>query len=275
MFSSFAGASSCLACEAGSISLTGSSSCQRISHPAIVFKLHGSVDTFDEASDRRAKFLSVVVEKLSLPSSVQPLIVAVKPGSVIVDLVFFTHPGSMLSIGDVMIRLRTSFRNGDFASIGAISLAIGDETISPADSSVLSMMAIISISAICFLMVCMFSMLAVKRCFDANKVHPFIADKSRLTHQTNSLHSPAAAVASETAAARFPLAAASSRVSPQDSASDAVFRRVLPKYEDGPSNVFSVKNVVTSSSPLAAPAALSPLEKKRDAPNMRAASSNA
>ena len=271
-FSSVNGSSACSICKPGFISLSGSSYCQQIMHPAIVFKLHGIVDSFADASDRRAKFISLLVEKLSLFSSVEPIIVSVRSGSVLVDLVFYQHPGSALSIDDVLLRLRACFRSGDFESIGAISLTIGDETISQPDSALISLSAIVVISAICFLMICMFGMVALKRRLDANKIHPFVSDKhSRVVHVNVQPSSPSIA-ATGSAAAPSPspspskpsIVAALARSSPQDLDPGAVFRRVLPRYETVP----AVSSSATFASGLPSSA-----QKKRDAPYVFAANS--
>ena len=251
--------------------MIGSSFCQQIMHPAIVFKLHGNVDSFADASDRRAKFISLLVEKLSLSSSVEPVIVSVRSGSVLVDLVFYQYPGSALSIDGVMLRLRASFRSGDFESIGVMGLTIGDETISQPDSALFSLSAIVVISAICFLMICMFSMVALKRRLDANKIHPFINDKHSHVVHVNVQPSGQSIAATGSAAAPSPtppkpsIVAALARSSPQDLDPGAVFRRVLPRYEAAPA---------VSSSAAFASGLPSSASKKRDAPYVFAANSH-
>ena len=250
--------------------MIGSSYCQKIMHPAIVFKLDGNVDSFAYASDRRAKFISLLVGKVSLSSSVEPVIVSVRSGSVLVDLVFYQHPGSALSIDDVMLRLRASFRSGDFESIGVMSLTIGDETISQPDVAVISLSAIIVISAICFLMFCMFGMVALKRRLDENKIHPFVSNKHSHVVHVNVQPSGPSIVATSSAAAPSPspskpsIVAAVARSSPQNLDPGAVFRRVLPRYETVP----AVSSSATFASGLPSSA-----QNKRDAPNVFAAKS--
>jgi hypothetical protein len=242
-----------MVCSSGFVSLLGSSFCQKVMHPAVVFKLHGSVDSFVETSDRRAKFLSLLIEKLSLSPSVEPLIVSVRPGSVIVDLVFYQHYASSLSINDVMLRLRVSYRSGDFESIGVIGLTIGDETIPLPDSAILSLMAIIAISAMSFLIICMFGMLFVKKRLDANKIHPFVGDKNSLSRHVNVSSSAASAVAVGSAVApspsKFPQLSTSTGASLQELSPGAAFRRVLPRYEPVPTTVSPYKKSANSSVP--------------------------
>jgi hypothetical protein len=271
-FSSVNGSSSCSMCTAGFISLSGRSYCQQVMHPAIVFKLHGNVESFADASDRRSKFISLLVEKLSLLSSFEPIIVSVRSGSVLVDVAFYQHPGSALSIDDVMLRLRASFRSGDFESIGVMSLTIGDETISQPDSALISLSAIVVISAICFLMICMFGMVALKRRLDANKIHPFVSDKhSSVVHvdvQPSGLSFAATGSALSPSPSPSPspskpsIVAALARSAPQDLDPGAVFRRVLPRYETVP----AVNSSATVASGLPSSA-----HKKRDAPYVFAA----
>ncbi len=145
--------SACFVCDVGFISRRGDSSCQRILHPPIIFTLHGLVDSFTESSERRASFLFLLVEKLSLSNYVEHIIVSVRSGSVIVELVFYQHHGSTLLISDVVARMRASFRFGHFDSIGVEGLTIGDETISKSESAVFSLLAIILISTFCFLII--------------------------------------------------------------------------------------------------------------------------
>lgn len=253
-FSYVNGSSECLVCSAGFVSLLGSNFCQKVMHPAIVFKLHGSVDSFVETSDRRAKFVSLLIEKLSLSSSFEPLIVSVRPGSVIVDLVFYHHHTSSLSINDVMLRLRVSFRSGDFESIGVIGLTIGDETISLPDSAIFSLMAIIAVSAMCFLIFCMFGMLFVKKRLDANKIHPFVGNKSSPSLDVNVQSSAASTVTVISSApapspSKFPQLPTSTRASLQESSPGAVFRRVLPRYEPVPATASPFKKSANISGP--------------------------
>jgi alpha-tubulin suppressor-like RCC1 family protein len=246
-FSALNGSSECSACNSGYISVAGSSSCQQIMHPAIIFKLHGSVDSFTETSDRRIKFIAILVEKVSLSPFFEPIIVAVTPGSVIVDLVFFHHSGSVLLVDDVIMRLRASFRSGDFEAIGAVGLTIGGEAISEPESGIF-VLAIITISATGFLTICMFGMFALKKRLDANKIHPFVSDQGSLSDPSD-LNTPAASqvtTVSTVVPSNLPIDCALARASPQDQSADAIFRRVLPGYDAAPS-IVQFKSAKSSS----------------------------
>jgi hypothetical protein len=227
--------------------LLGSRSCQQIMHPAIVVKLDGSVDSFSDLSDRRAKFLSLLAEKLHLSSSFEPIIVSVRSGSVLVDLVFYQHPGSAFSVDDLILRLKVSFRSGDFQSIGVMSLTIGDEIVSQPESALISLMTIVVISGICFLMVCMVVMVFLKRNLDANKIHPFVVKHSHVPHAEvqpsgSSIVATVSAVALSPSPAKPTIVPAFARSSPQELDSGAVFRRVLPRYETVPAgSILSTK----------------------------------
>jgi hypothetical protein len=156
----------------------GGTFCQKVLHNPIVFTLHGSIESFSEASERRKTFLSLLIEKLSLSYLFEPVIVSVTPGSVIVQLVFFQHVASTYSIDQVILRLKANFRSGEFKSVGATGLKIGEETVLPTESATISLLAIIMISILFFLMFCMLSLLTIKKRLDANKVIPFSHEKS-------------------------------------------------------------------------------------------------
>jgi hypothetical protein len=108
----------------------------------------------------------------------------------------------------------------------------------------------------------MFSLIAVKRFVDTNKVRPFVVDKADLSD----LHSPTSAVAAVSSASlsqsNLSHDPALARVLPQDMVPNAIFRRVIPRYE----NAVPVKNAAIGTATFAADAILSS-GKKRDVQN--------
>ncbi len=235
-------------------------------HPVIIFKLYGSVHSFTETSDRRTKFIALLVEKLSLSSFFQPIIVSVSAGSVIVDLVFY-QSGSGLSIHDVIQRLKASFKSGDFESIGVIGLTIGDEAILLPETGI-SLLVIIVVSAISFQIVCILGMLALKKRLDANKVRPFVSGSPIDSADPNNSAAFKVAAISTAAPSNLLMVTAKARASPQDQAPDAVFRRVLPRYDTVPGKS-AASSVGSSSSGVP-----SLVGNKRDAQNSFAAKKN-
>jgi hypothetical protein len=233
-------------------------------HPPIIFTLHGSVDSFTESSVRRADFLSLLVEKLSLSVSIEPIIISVRAGSVIIELVFYQHIGSALLISDVLLRLKASFRFGDLDSIGVQGLTIGDEAISKPESAAVSFFVIVFIATISFLMICTLAMVAIKRRQDANKIHPFVYDKGTL----DKIKPPAAAVLTvgSPAAPSIAKLPASTRATSQDVNSTA-FRRILPRYETGPPSVVVAVEGAVESSRKSVFSSSSAVDKKRDVDN--------
>jgi len=201
-------------------------------HPLIIFTLDGSVDTFYEGSERRNFFISRLVEELSLSSFVEPVIVSVKAGSVIVELVFYQNPGSSLTISDVVLRLRESARSGRFESMGLKGLTIGDDEImSNAASAVFPLFAVICASVICFILTCTAGILAIKRyCLsrNENKVRPFVVDPKENVVQRTALAVKIGSAASSLSNTRsiVPTSVSSSPPDPSPA-----FRRVLPRFE--------------------------------------------
>jgi hypothetical protein len=207
---------------------------------------------------RRADFLSLLVEKLSLSVSIEPIIISVRAGSVIIELGFYQHIGSALLISDVLLKLKASYRLGDLDSIGVQGLTIGYEAVSKPESAAVSFFVIVFIATISFLMICMLAMLAIKRRHDANKIHPFVYGKGTL----DSIKPSAAAVVTvgSPAAPSISKPPALTPATSQDVTSTA-FRRVLPKYGTGAAEgaVENSRKSVFSSS--------SAGNKKRDADN--------
>jgi hypothetical protein len=218
-------------CNQGFISLHGGTVCQQILHPSIVVTLHGSVDSFSETSERRKAFLSFLVTKLSLFHLFEPIIVAVRPGSVIVHLVFYEHISSMLTVTEVVMRLRVSFRSGELESIGVTGLIIGDEVVSQEDHTVFSLLAIVMTSTLSFMMICIFGLLVIKRRRDANKIIPFFSDKDSVDSKCD-----ASAVSFDSEHTPSPLKNDSTHLVATASSLDlppgAAFRRVLTRNED-------------------------------------------
>jgi hypothetical protein len=101
--------------------------------------------------------------------------------------------------------------------------------------------AIVVTSAICFLMICMFGMVFLKRSLDANKIIPFSTQHSHVLHAEvqpsgSSIVATGSGVALSPAPAKPSIVPALARSSPQDLEPGAVFRRVLPRYQTYPAS---------------------------------------